>query len=244
MLVTHRGCGGPPVLTAEACKHLCCGSVGATEGHALTSTELVWETPNKPLFPHKRAGFLYLVLKAGRMKNTKEDAAGLRPEYTGGKEGLRLWVALLLSPAVPLSGRSATETEIPFRCSPLLTSLQEQLISQLQSDVLKMLQCHKAKPSPAREGTCRRVECEGFEMLLLERWGKSELSLWSPSPPYQRGGRKGERLPPRLLPKESCVTVRNGRDAGRQPFPALPLPAHSFSPRTHLDIEAFMASAG
>lgn len=81
-------------------------------------------------------------------------------------------------------------------------------------------------------------------MLLLERWGKSGLSLWSPSPPYQRGRRKGEHLPPRLLPRESCVTVRNGRDAGRQPFPALPLPAHSSSPRTHLDIEAFMASAG
>lgn len=88
--------------------------------------------------------------------------------------GLVLWVAF------PLSLRYHCQVDLardrnPRLLSPFLTSLQEKAVFShlwLQCDVLKM---HKAQHAG---GHGRRVECQGFECLLLERWN-SELGLWS-----------------------------------------------------------------
>lgn len=58
--------------------------------------------------------------------------------------------------------------------------------------------------------------------------------MWGSFPPRGRAllerREKSEPGPPRLLPKESGLMGRNGKDTSRQPFPARPLQAHSPSP--------------
>lgn len=118
-----------PALMAEAYEHLCHGRVGAREGYWLTLKELILGNTQQPPFPHKRTVFLYSVLKAGGMKNRR--CRRLEARYTGErKERLMLWVCFFFSLVVRLSGSSAPEMEILFPSFLLLTSFQEQLISQ------------------------------------------------------------------------------------------------------------------
>lgn len=112
--------------------------------------------------------------------------------------------------------------------------------------ILKMLRCHKAQHMA---GYGQRAEGQGFEILLLETESDPVGSLEGPSHHgsgvlSMGGGRKGEPVPPRLLPRDSCLMVRNGKSTSREPFSTLPLHALSPCPQTHLDIEAFMARAG
>lgn len=64
------------------------------------------EHPTNLPFPHRCTGFLYLMLEAGSMKNTKEGrCSGPEARVHGGKKGVACGLHFLVT-EVPLSRRS------------------------------------------------------------------------------------------------------------------------------------------
>lgn len=115
---------------AEACEYLCHGRVGAREGYWLTSKELILGNTQQTSLPQQM--HRVPIPDAESRWDEKQKVQEVGGQVHRGKERKAYAVGCIFffSLVVRLSGRSAPETEILFYSSLLLTSFQEQSISQ------------------------------------------------------------------------------------------------------------------